>query len=695
MFALGVSEMGLWPRSKLTVPSLFAATTENSATPSTPILTMPSGYTVLAIYTGYGSITDPEFPIYVDDGSGPVEVRCYRLTRNLVRVAAGSTIKLGSNSARSVSVLPVRSFSSLTSPVTVSGTALADDGDPYLWSPTAAHVTVPTRGSNITLTAPGSGRRMVYYSEKVGSSWTPTTAVVLHAIHTGNVTIPVMGDSIALCVDDGGTLTVSGPAGTTIGGTQAVTSLPTPSYTSTVNVTANDEADLRSKVAAATSGVRVLIPAGTYTLTAALATPAAGVVIHGSTGTASDVNIVCTSAGWSWSAQRANIDIRNLTFNVAAGVGVLIHPGAGVRVQNVVCAGATLEASSSNNCFNFVSYADSDLIVNRCDFSGGFDCTGTTTGTRSTVGLRLIRTYIHGSGNGVSAQCVSTHNNTDMWLTSCHVSDSHTNVIANQNGGSVVYTEGCRASKGTRANVTANCNHYLFWWSDGFSTVAPAVTGGGFALTSILDGDSSQSSSASHSGSNAIVSTDKIRGLFIGTQNGRGMFLNGTLDAPIRLDFLALSGCTDQGFIIQNFVAPTQQVSYYNCTCANGTGLGVNSGFTSPKLKLRNVISLATAGTSHAAANCDSDYGTYDATSTAIGANDQANTNPAIGSTTLIPTASGNCDGTGDGSLYSWVGGRDYAGLPLIYTAGVAPRGARATVVASGSNVLPDRWPAV
>ena len=57
---------------------------------------------------------------------------------------------------------------------------------------------------------------------------------------------------------------------------------------------------------------------------------------------------------------------------------------------------------------------------------------------------------------------------------------------------------------------------------------------------------------------------------------------------------------------------------------------------------------LATAGASHAAANCDSNYGTYDPTSTAIGASDQANTNPAINATTLIPTAAGNCDGTGD-----------------------------------------------
>jgi hypothetical protein len=673
---------------------LSAVTTENSATPSTPAVTMPTGYDTLAIYTGYGSITDPEFPIYVDSGSGPVEVRCYRLTRTLVKVAAGSTIKLGSNSARSISVLPVRSFSSLTSPTTVTGTALADDGDPYLWSPTAAHVVVPVRGSNITLTAPGSGRRMVYYSEKVGSSWTPTTAVVLHAIHTGNVTIPVMGDSIALCVDDGGTLTVSGPTGTTIGGTQAVTSLPAPTYTSTVNVTANDEADLRSKVSAATSGVRVLIPAGTYTLTAALATPAAGVVIHGSTGTASDVNIVMGANAWAWSAQRANIDIRDLTFSTSGGGGITLRPAAGVRIQNVVGTGAVLETNSSRNMLNIVGYSDADLVINRCALTGGYD-TVATSGTRSTVGMRLIHTTATAAGDNAAAQCVSCHGSADLWLTSCIISDANLNAIANDTGATVVYTEGCKISKGTRANNTISCSHYLAWWSDGWARVCPIVTGGGFTLCSILDGDSSQSSSGDHSGGNAILSTDRIRSVFVGTANGRGMFLYGTLDAPIRLDFLALSGCTDQGFIIQQFVAPTQQVSYYNCTAANGNGLAVNSGYTSPKLKLRNVISLATAGTSMAAANTDSDYGTYDATSTAIGANDQANTNPAIGSTTLIPTAAGNCDGTGDGSLYSWVGGRDYAGLPLIYTSGVAPRGARAAVIASGSNVLPDRWPAV
>ena len=669
---------------------LSAVTTENSATPSTPAVTMPTGYTVLAIYTGYGSITDPEFPIYVDSGSGPVEVRCYRLTRTLVKVAAGATIKLGSNSARSVSVLPVRSFSSLTSPTTVTGTALADDGDPYLWSPTAAHVVVPTRGSNITFTAPGSGRRMVYYSEKVGSSWTPTTAVVLHAIHTGNVTIPVMGDSIALCVDDGGTLTVSGPTGTTIGGTQAVTSLPAPSYTSTVNVTANDEADLRSKVAAATSGVRVLIPAGTYTLTAALATPASDVSIHGSTGTASDVVIVFTSAGWSWSAQRSNVDMRDFTYNCTAGIGIFIRPSTGVRVQNVVGVGATLTTNGANNNFEINVSADSDLIVNRCEFSGNYDVL-TTTGVLP-VGLRFIRTLFRDSGDGDSAQCSTCHGTSTVWLTSCILQNSKLNAIANQSGASVTYTEGCTITAGARKNNTVNTNHYLAWWSDGWSAIAPVVTGGGFVLCSIQDGNANY---GNHADGSSMKTADRVRGVYIACANGRGLFPYGTLDGPIQFSFIALSTCADQGAIISAFIAPTQQVSYLNCTAANGSGLAVNSQITSPKLYLRNVISLATNGTSMAAANCDSDYGTYDASSTAIGANDQANTNPAIGAATLIPTASGNCDGTGDGSLYAWVGGRDYAGLPLIYTAGVAPRGARAAVVASGSNVLPDRWPAV
>ena len=144
-------------------PSLSAVTTENSATPSTPVLTMPAGYTVLAIYPGYGDMADPTFPVYVNDGTGTREFLCARLTRTLVKVAAGSTIALSSDIARNVSVVPVRSFSSLTSPDTVTGTANADDGDPYLWSPTAPHVTVPTRGTPITITAPGSGRRMVYY----------------------------------------------------------------------------------------------------------------------------------------------------------------------------------------------------------------------------------------------------------------------------------------------------------------------------------------------------------------------------------------------------------------------------------------------------------------------------------------------------------------------------------------------------
>ena len=58
-----------------------------------------------------------------------------------------------------------------------------------------------------------------------------------------------------------------------------------------------------------------------------------------------------------------------------------------------------------------------------------------------------------------------------------------------------------------------------------------------------------------------------------------------------------------------------------------------------------------------------------------------------------LPTASGNCDGTGDPAAIDWVGGTDYVGFLLEISSVTRDRGARCRPrIISNAEMVPDIW---
>lgn len=75
------------------------------------------------------------------------------------------------------------------------------------------------------------------------------------------------------------------------------------------------------------------------------------------------------------------------------------------------------------------------------------------------------------------------------------------------------------------------------------------------------------------------------------------------------------------------------------------------------------------------------------------GANDTTGADAAVSSTTYLPTASGNCDKNGDGTLYDHIGSIDCMGMPFIYKSATVSRGARSyPEIISAAELVPCEW---
>jgi len=93
-------------------------------------------------------------------------------------------------------------------------------------------------------------------------------------------------------------------------------------------------------------------------------------------------------------------------------------------------------------------------------------------------------------------------------------------------------------------------------------------------------------------------------------------------------------------------------------------------------------------------ANLVVSYNTWDGAADAdyvAGSNDVAAT--AGLDSSYLPTASGNCDGTGNPAGMDWVGGTDYVGFLLEISSVTRDRGARCRPrIISNAEMVPDIW---
>lgn len=676
--------------------------TEASATPSSVVLTVDDDATGFRLWTGApASASETEFTLYVKKNSDAVyQVKMERYQGRIFNAAPGDTFAFGTSDGRTLKHAQMVVPTALPTPSGATGTANCDKAVPGVWVPSTAHVTLPTTSSAFQIDFDGT-KRLLFISEKDGNGvWSPPRAVWHSA--TRHLKVQCNYTEIAIANEDGATLAITAPTGTTIGGTSATATLSTiPAVTGTTHNVSTVSA-LKTAIAAAVDGDEIVLAAGTYSLDVAITDAsftanegasnqgAEGILIRGATGDRDDVILTGdgTSTNGNWSLTQtgatAFTTFQDLTFDAAAQAIKFEFLSGKLNLQNVLMKGGT-----GTDLFN-ANNTSGALIINALwtllqDGAGdlwNFDGNATYNAT-SAVNLYACSGLRAGPSNN-AYQCLTSHHDLPINIEGGLWQDAHLNILANGSDTTITSLSYAKVRKGARNagisdTIMYRCDIEVTSQVTGNSDV-PVAVGNHFygtkntttygVLRNVPIVKHNWVEVTSGRGSHNSVQAEIVGNIFIGLTDGIRNGDAASVQGTSSINFNALSGCTNG----MNHPTTTNDPAEFKCNAAKSNTTSVNTT-TGAKTSLTGDYNVLDA-------TVDSDY--------IAGGNDTTGSDAALDSD-YFPTASGNCDDNGDYGEYGAVGGSDPFGLVFIYKQTVAPRGARSRpIIRSSAELYPD-----
>lgn len=703
--------------------SMQMISAENSTTPSITQMVLGTNQNAVRLWIGETPVTEESFYIYVSINGQIKKVRAYRWQGIILNAPAGASLAFGVVGGRDFKASGMKVPQLLTTPAGATGTANADEGVAGFWTPTQPHIVLPQNNSAFILTSSGTERN-IFISEFDGYNWSPVRFVVSPS--STDIKVRCTYSRIALATIDASTISITAPTGSTIGGSSSSMTFGIVKTGTTYNVTANDEADLRAKMALAVAGDEIVLPTGTYDLTAAISNTtfsanngtnvgSSGIIIRGATGNRADV-VIKVKAG----SQQYNIDntggtlasfIKDLTFDLTNGQSGTTFYGGNQNLENVritgpqtttgealISVGPTLTGTAIFNALNCLFEDSVDDGVDGSATVGGPYVPGSR--------IRFIKCTSQRAGSSSTHQPWTTHQTLGIECYGCTASDATQNAIANgSETGSTYYWFFGTITPGARRCAAQDTNFFFGTKGAGNAgdTFKIQKDGAGYAVglrasNSLLSGTTALTTTSTEATQNP-EDGDIIACILTGSGTGRGIFpqIQG-----LRASFNVITA-TAEGFRINNQTAggTHSNLYFYNNTLSGNTN-AFNFGTTGgamPTLLYNNATRGSTNGIVLEAGNQAVNTNNYNHIDPAIdadfvaGANDVVTGDAAVDTTTWFPTDAGNCDSNGDPSLYDWVGGIDIWGFPVIYKTGVVSRGARSIAeIVSGADVFPNYW---
>ncbi len=683
-------------RAIITAASVASAlqtlTTQTSQTPTATDFTLNGTENSFRLFYEPTSFrtSDPWLDVWVKIGTEAVkQIRLYYWQSRYIVAPTGAQIGIGTTSGVQVQyhratlnldVVPTLPGS------TVTGTANCDKNCPPYWNPSAAHITfAPTvTVENRVFSVPASATQNPFFvSEYDGSTWTAPRAYKQDPNKT--TLIQCAYSQIALCTIDGSTLDATAITGTTIGGSSDVITITLPTPSNTYNV--SNVADLETRLLAATSGDRIVLADGTYSLTQAIDERYAGVQIVSQ----SNNPDACIITGNTMAFRGTLPAPANTTPNYIRGIqftvddGILLE-GATFRVDN-----CKFENTVSGDCFNYSEPEEGNtlLVVNSDASNAHSDCWNFDGGSGSPLDrtVQLVCCTGSNAGNADNAQIVTTHTGLPIELHGCVFSDAQLNVAANDSSdGATTYAYFSSLTNGTRQGGVTNT--FLFACHCEHGTVQTSTQEDSYLTY--------RSSDISGTTGTAFARnfTGKIVANYLSLPSGAGrLFFNNSVGGGEVRDSIFDNG--SEGILLDfisggPFVTPLEAINntFINNTEAiqQNAGLPLNLVNTAAKDNGSSIVTSAggfaeiTGSSNTLDANVDADY-------TGL-TGDTLNVDAALDSA-LRPTAAGNCDENGTVPSTQILGLSDPFGLILVQDKDTIPRGARARLV-NTADLYPD-----
>ena len=669
--------------------------TQSSVTPS-ETLSVSGGYDAVRVWTGETPSTEPWFFLYVTRSGVTSKIKMNRWEARVINVPGGS-IGFGTSDGRTIYVAKDVKASALGTSFPVSGTANADRAGVPIWTPSAPHITLPAGERQYELVGSGT-ERIVFVSEYDGTTWSPARWLRLPA--SGSVRLHATFSQIALANYDGATVSVNGPTGTVIGGTSASASLTFPAVTGTTH-NVSTVAQLKTAIGASVAGDEIVLAAGTYALdvniTAASFTAnngvggrvgMEGITIRGATADRT-LYVIGVSGGagdWDVAGNQPNLiaGFKDLTFNFGSTSANFTVNGGRWNLQNVAWTGST----TTNVAFRATTTNVQQVMALGCDSSNaGVDCYDYLEG-KSNSYCKLINCTGSTAGPLISDQVLTCHNSGILEVYGGTFSDANLNVIAMGSGGRA-FMAFCTVTKGARKGAIQRTmcfgitNRTTGQAANGWTTSGQI----GFVIASVTSNQITETGTTIVMDFEGNLSVSESGGEWYYPYNvvsGFKMERNVVVGHSIGLRFNF--GTTGSAAANRNTIIGGSQ----SCDISTATWAKTLQGNVSKDASTRGITSNV-AGMGVATVDYNIWCGTPSA-SYVPGANDVTGVNAALDAN-YLPTAGGNCDGTGNPAAIDWVGGTDYVGFLLEISSVTRDRGARCRPrIIANAELTPDIW---
>lgn len=690
------------------VPTIQTITTSASATPTTTNITLTVG-NAIRVWTGETTHSESGFNLYFRRNGGTVStVRMYRWQGRILNAANGDSISLGTDDGRTLQVAAMTVPASLISPTGTNGTVNCDKAGPPIWTPTAAHITLPSAANAFTIDSTNV-ERIVFISEYDGTTWSHPRWIWTQTNYS--VRVQCNYTQVALANYDGVAIGITAPTGTTIGGTSATMTFGLPAITGSSNY-CTTAAEFQAAISNSVSGDRIVLAAGTYSLTTNIiaASFAAnngvggkvgmeGICIAAESGAAVTVSRSSPAVG-NWSLNQSGASgysqMTGISFDlsIASSTGPFVITSGKWKFENCSWTGAT-NAGTGMQLQTQVGTGpiDATLLWCLCANNAGDNFGGSGYSTNNAASLvRYVGCESTNAGPAASSQCLTTHNGQTNYAYGCKLVDANDSVIANGAATDVTYADFIMVSPGVRKSTIKNSSLFGAHIVHGaWQELLP--TSGGYCLFSRFIGTNLSASTDVSADPAAEIMHNRYQanaGRVMHNFRSWVMFTGNIIDGfgePIRVADYS-SGVYSNGW-------------YLNNTVVNASGNAFN--IAQVGVPLLTFMTNNACGTNGTSINCTSgsmtnifsDYNVLDPTVDADyikGANDTTNVNAGL-TIGYLPSASGNCDGTGSTNIWTWVGDSDPFGFVMIYLSTRVSRGAREIpAIYAGAVLYPDYY---
>lgn len=694
-------------KKKITEYYVQSVTTDASATPTSNQVVMASTNNALVIHAGEQPISEAYLNVYISINGGAVKT--LRIFRHQSRIIyASGNVSLGTTDGRVLKVNQCNVPGTLVVPSGVSGTANCDKAGAPLWTPSAAHVTLPNKNSAFVINTDGT-ERIVFISEFDGVAWQPYRFYILPA-SSKNLTVFCSYKQVALANYAGATLSITAPAGSVVGGSSVTMSLTIPAVTGTTHSVTNIS-ELKTAIANAVSGDHIVLADGTYALDVNIteasftANQAAGrkgsegIVIRSLSGVRE--NCILSGSTTSFGGWTLNHSLavgygyfKDLKFDIAGtSTGVTLR-GGNWRVQNCRFTGVRTAVHCVNMASTVTDEINIDMLYCQADTSAVdcFNCVGNSDSYSTNSVVRLIECTGFTPGGASGDQCVTTNTGVPLSTWGGNYYDAFLNVMA-PDANTPQYAFFTTISNGARRCGLQDMSLFGCNYSTSIDVIDSKPTTGYVILNKVTTTGYGATTGLFRTASDTTQIVPLAVANRITINSGRAFYVS-------------VGGTVIEGNII-NTASDGVRFSSYSSGSTATTTLRNNTFKTNSTavnqtlianlpMYLRNnaskVCSVSLALAVGSMAITDSNYNTVDPTVSGNytpGANDLVSGDAALDADDF-PTAAGNCDANGV-DIYNYIGSSDPFGFVLIYKAGVISRGARTIpqIVAS-ADIYPD-----